>query len=197
MLLYSNRVPGSKPSGASRIRSIPSSGVRCLDPALPEARRVGEARDAGLLCEQVADRDLRPGRRRLGVVPGDGIVEAEPAALDEPEDGDRGEGFGDRADAEFCVGRVGKAPLAVGEAEALAEDRLAVERDEHCAAEAVALDIALHDRLGMRREAGIGGCRRDEEQQAENQERSHHRISPLTGRRGRSRRGWRQPSRER
>jgi hypothetical protein len=53
-------------------------------------------------------RDLAPGLRRLGIVPDDGIVDAELAAFGQQQDRRRGELLGDRADAEL---RASTAPL--------------------------------------------------------------------------------------
>ena len=111
---------------------------------MPVFRIVGVAGDAAGVGQEVVDRHALPRLRRVVDVLADRILDLELAPLLEDEDRHRRELLGDRPQAELGLRRVGDLVLGVGEAVALAEEGLAVLRDEDRAAEVVHLDAGVH-----------------------------------------------------
>jgi hypothetical protein len=107
--------------------------------------KAGEARDSGSVGEEIVDGDFVPRGGGVGHVFLDGIIDFEFAALLQEKDGGRGELLGDGAEAEFCSGRVGDAPLEIGEAVGFVEDGGLVAGDEDGAHELFCGDVGLDD----------------------------------------------------
>jgi hypothetical protein len=92
--------------------------------------------------------DRTPGRRTLGKIRADGIVDIEFALRLQDEDRHCGELLGDGAEPEAGFQRVGKALLLIRHPIRLLEHNVAIAPDEHYASEEVNADEVVQVILG-------------------------------------------------
>ncbi len=106
--------------------------------------KVGTARDARCVIEQVADRHRIPCRWALGQMRANFVLDMQLPLLLELHNQHRGELLGDRRQPELGLRRIRHAVLTVRQPIALAEQRLASARDADRATEVLQRDSRLY-----------------------------------------------------
>ena len=96
------------------------------------------------MVKQVVDGDGFPTGRGGWVMLFNGVVELEFALLNEAENGQGGELFGDGANAEFGFWGIRDLLLGLGESERFSVKDLALFSDQHAADESAGIDVGLN-----------------------------------------------------
>ena len=158
-------------------RPVPEPGDQVRGRRRPRLLRLeiletGEVRDARGVGQKMAHRHLIPGRGRIRQIALHRRIQIHQPALVQQQDGDRRELFGERAQAEPGVARIGDVPFAIGQAIAPVQQDFAVPGDQHRSGKLIRLaggaDDLVHPRDVLRQGRADRDGQRHERRESQN-----------------------------